>query len=98
MISSYNLNNTQVQLGSNNFKFVEHISGSADVSYVLIFGGLSEKQLFDNAYAAMMKKADLANGSRAITNVVTEEHVGGVPPFYYTRTVTVSGNVIEFTR
>jgi hypothetical protein len=29
---------------------------------------------------------------------VTEEHLGGVPPFYYTRTITVSASVIEFTK
>jgi hypothetical protein len=97
-ISGNNINNTQVQLGSNNFKYVDHVSGSADVSYILMIGGLSKNQLYENAYAAMMSKAKLADGSRAIANVVTEEHVGGVPPIFFTRTITVSANVIEFTR
>jgi hypothetical protein len=46
----------------------------------------------------MMSKADLAKGSRAICNVLTEEQVEGFIPFFYTRTVTVSGNVIEFMK
>lgn len=56
---------------------------------------MNKKQLYENAYSDMVKKADLT-GSRALINIVTEEHVGGVPPFYYTRTVTVSAHVIEF--
>jgi len=98
MVSNSNLNTTQVNLSSGNYKVVDKVSGSAAVSYVLIFGGLRQKQLFENAYSAMMSKANLLNGSRAVINVVTEEHIGGVPPFYYTRTVTVSAHVIEFTK
>jgi hypothetical protein len=67
------------------------------VSYVLVFGGVRKKQLFNNAYANMMDNAELS-GSKALINIVTEEHVGGVPPFFFKRTVTVSANVIEFTR
>jgi len=95
---NYNLNTTQVQLSTNNYQIINRVSGSADVSYVLMIGGLSKQQLYENAYAAMMAKADLKSGSRAITNVVTEEQVGGFVPFYFTRTVTVSANIIEFTR
>ena len=95
---NYNLNNTQVQLAGNNFHVVDNLVGSASVSYVLLIGGLSERQLYQNAYADMMKKADMKTGSRAIANVTTEEHIGGVMPFYFTRTITVSSNLIEFTR
>jgi hypothetical protein len=97
-IVNHNLNNTQVQLSNNNFKVVDKISGSSEVSYVLIFGGINKKQLYENAYSAMVNKANLTTGSRALINIVTEEHIGGVPPFYYTRTVTVSAHVIEFTK
>jgi hypothetical protein len=97
-IMNHNQNTTQVNLGANNFRVVDKVSGSAEVSYVLIFGGVNKKQLFENAYSAMMDKANLAAGSRAIINLVTEEQIGGVPPFYYTRTVTVSAHVIEFTK
>jgi hypothetical protein len=90
-----NNNTTQVSLTRNNFRFVEKVKGSADVSYVFVFGGSKKKQLYNNAYANMLEKANLS-GSKALVNIVTEEHVGGVPPFYYTRTVTVSASVIEF--
>ena len=93
-----NQNSTQVHLAEANYKVVGKAVGSADVSYVLIFGGMKKKRLFANAYANMVEKANLSSGSTALTNVVTEEHVGGVPPFYYKRTVTVSANVIEFTK
>lgn len=98
MIINHNQSATQVQLGSNNYKVVQRVSGSADVTYVLIFGGLNKKQLYDNAYTDMVNKANLMNGAKALANIVTEEHVGGVPPFYYKRTVTVSAHVIEFTK
>ncbi|MEQ8582536.1 MAG: hypothetical protein RIC30_14825 [Marinoscillum sp.] len=93
-----NQNATQVHLASGNYRVVDKVRGSADVSYVLIFGGMKKKQLFANAYANMMDQADLSTGSRALVNMVTEEHLGGVPPFFYKRTVTVSANIIEFDK
>ena len=95
---NYNLNTTQVQLASDNFRIVDTVTGSASVSYILLIGGLSEHQLYENAYAEMMKHADMRSGSRAIANVLTEEQVGGFAPFYISRTITVSANIIEFTR
>jgi hypothetical protein len=97
-IFNTNQNSTQVTLSQANYKVVGKATGSSDVSYVLIFGGAQKKQLFANAYARMVENADLTSGAKALTNLVTEEHVGGVPPFYYTRTITVSANVIEFTK
>lgn len=98
LVLNQNQNITQLHLGSNNFNVVGKVSGSADVSYVLCFGGVYKKQLYNNAYAKMVDSANLSSGSKALANLVTEEHVGGFPPFYYTRTITVSANVIEFTR
>jgi len=98
IIVSHNQNSTQVQLAANNFHVVDKVSGSADVTYVLFFGGINKKQLFENAYSAMMDKANLNNGSKALVNIVTEEHICGVPPFYYKRTVTVCAHIIEFTK
>ena len=97
-IVNHNQNSTQVQLTSNNFKVLQKVSGSAEVEYVFMFGGMNKKQLYENAYSNMVDKASLLNSSRALINLVTEEHVGGVPPFYYKRTVTVSAYVIEFTK
>lgn len=95
---NYNVNNTQVQLASANFNTVDKLSGSASTSYVFFIGGLGEHQLYENAYSKMMAKADLTKGSRAVCNVLTEEQIEGVMPFYWTRTITVSANVIEFTK
>lgn len=97
LILNQNLNSTQVHLSSNNYKVVGKVSGKSEVSYVLVFGGINKRQLYENAYSEMVKSADLI-GSKALVNVVTEEHVGGVPPFYYTRTITVSANVVQFVR
>ena len=96
-ILNQNQNATQVQLKENNFKVVEQVRGSAEVKYVLIFGGVKRKRLYDEAYAEMQENAKLVGESRVVTNVLTEEHIGGFPPFFYRRTISVSGNVIEFT-
>jgi hypothetical protein len=98
LILNHNHNTTQVHLGSNNYKVVDKVSGTADVEYILMIGGLDKRQLYENAYSAMVNKANLTGGSKALINVITEEHVGGVPPFYYKRTVTVSATVIEFVK
>lgn len=71
--------------------------GSAQVEYVFFIGGINRKQLYANAYADMVSKADLMTNSRALINVVTEEQFAGFPPFYTRRTITVSAHVIEFT-
>lgn len=96
-VINQNQNTTQVHLSSNNFKVIGQVKGTADVGYVLVFGGAAKKHLYEAAYADMLKNANLTTGSRTLTNVLTEEHVGGVPPFYYKRTVTVSANIVEFT-
>ncbi|MBL0008936.1 MAG: hypothetical protein IPP25_17625 [Saprospiraceae bacterium] len=46
-ITNHNANETQVQLSNNNFKVLDKIQGSAEVSYVLIFGGINKKQLYE---------------------------------------------------
>lgn len=94
-IQNQNQNSTQVHLSNNNYNVVDKVSGSSEVSYVLIFGGMNKKRLYENAYAEMVKSANL-EGSKALVNMLTEEHIGGVPPFFYTRTITVSAHVIEF--
>lgn len=98
LIVNHNANTTQVVLGSNNFRVVDKVSGQSSVTYICMIGGSTKKQLFRQAYAEMMENANLKNSSKAVINVTTEEHVGGVPPFYFVRTVTVSGNVVEFVK
>lgn len=96
LVLNQNQNATQVHLANHNFRTVEKVSGSAEVAYVLLFGGMNRTRLYENAYADMVKQAALMDGPRALVNIVTEEHIGGVPPFYYKRTITVSAHVIEF--
>lgn len=98
LVLNHNQNATQVHLTNNNFKVIDKVSGRAEVTYVLIFGGMNRKQLYKNAYDQMVDSANLLSGSKALVNVLTEEHVGGVPPFYYKRTISVSANVIEFVK
>jgi hypothetical protein len=98
LVTNHNQNATEVHLSENNFKVIDQVSGSSETSYVLAIGGMNKKQLYENAYSAMMKKANLLNASKAIINVMTEEHVSGFAPFYVRRTLTVSAQVVEFTR
>jgi hypothetical protein len=97
LVANFNQLSTQVELSGNNYKTIDRVTGSAEVEYILLIGGMNRKQLYANAYADMLNKADLMTGSRALVNVVTEEHIAGVPPFYFKRTITVSAHVIEFT-
>lgn len=98
LVTNHNQNATEVHLRENNFKVIDQVSGSSEEKYVLTIGGMNKRQLYENAYSTMMKKANLLNGSKAIINVMTEEHIGGFAPFFVRRTITVSAQVIEFTR
>lgn len=97
-VTNHNQNATEVHLSENNFKVIDQVNGSSEASYVLAIGGMNKRQLYENAYSTMMKKANLLNGSKAIINVMTEEHFSGFAPFFVRRTITVSAQVVEFTR
>jgi len=96
--SNHNQNNTQVQLASNNYKVIDKVSGSAEASYVFLIGGTSQRQQYENAYSSMVDKANLVNAPRALVHVVNEEHFRGFFPFYYTRRITFTAHVIEFSK
>ncbi len=98
LVTNHNQNATEVHLSENNFKVIDQVSGSSEASYVLAIGGMNKRQLYENAYSTMMKKANLLNGSKAMINVMTEEHFSGFAPFFVRRTITVSAQVVEFTR
>jgi hypothetical protein len=98
LVTNHNQNATEVHLSGNNFKVIDQVSGSSEASYVFAIGGVNKRQLYENAYSTMMKKANLLNGSKAIINVMTEEHYSGFAPFFVRRTITVSAQVVEFTR
>lgn len=96
-ITNHNQNITEVHLNRNNFKFIDQVSASSEATYVLGLGNMRKNKMYENAYSAMMKKANLLNTSRAVVNVMTEEHFSGFVPFYVKRTITVSAMVVEFT-
>jgi hypothetical protein len=98
LVANHNQNATEVHLSGNNFKVIDEVSGSSEATFVFTIGGMNKRQMYENAYLVMMKKANLLNGSKAIINVMTEEHFSGFFPFYVKRTITVSAQVVEFTR
>lgn len=97
-VVNHNQNATEVHLNANNFKVIDQVSGSSEASFVFAIGGMNKRQLYENAYSTMIKKANLLNSSKAIINVVTEEHTSGFFPFFVNRIITVSAQVVEFTR
>jgi len=97
-VLNHNQNNTQVELSQKNFEVVGEVKGNAEVNYVLIFGGRKKQELYNTAYSEMLEKANLVGESKVLSNIITEEHIGGIPPFYFTRTLTLKANVIEFTK
>jgi hypothetical protein len=98
LILNHNQNTTQVVLSSNNYKVIDKVTGTSNVKYICMIGGLNKKQLYEKAYSDTVTKANLLSSSKALINIVTEEHFGGVPPFFYRRTVVISANVIEFIK
>ncbi|MDB5272560.1 MAG: hypothetical protein JWO58_927 [Chitinophagaceae bacterium] len=88
---------TQVQLAKKNFKVLERVTGSATATYYLGVGGMKNRDLINIATLEMEKKANLTGTSKALINITTDVHKGGVPLFYNKITVTVSAQVIEFT-
>lgn len=97
-VLNHNQNNTQVELSQDNFKILGQVKGSAQVNYVLIFGGRKKQELYNAAYSEMLEKANIEGEAKVLTNIITEQHVGGYPPFFYTRSLTVKANVVEFTQ
>lgn len=98
LVLNHNQNATQVHLSEGNFRNAGKVSGTDSVRYIMLFGGAKKRSLYGNAYSAMLEAAQLSGGPRAVVNVVTEEHFGGFPPFFVKRTLTVTGQVVEFTR
>jgi hypothetical protein len=54
--------------------------------------------LYSRAKADMMENAALTGSSKALINIIAEEHLSGVPVFYMKRTIIYSADVIEFIR
>lgn len=96
LMNNHTSTNTTVELSKKNFKIVKTVSGQDECTYVFMIGGFSSESIHGNAVAKMYQAANLT-GSQAIINIVSEEHHTMVLPFFVKRTITVTGQVIEFT-
>ena len=97
MIGNINNNNTNVELSKKNFKVIRKVSGHSSATYVFFIGGIYNKALIERAKFKMLENANLIGGSKAIINLTTESHITLVYPFFFQKTITVSGHIIEFT-
>ena len=97
LISNQNQNQTSVVLSQNNFRVVGTAKGEVKSTYVFGIGGLSKRSLRENAMGAMMKSADLKDGSKAIINANVTEKNTFVLPFFCKRVITAEGLIIQFT-
>lgn len=95
-VGNINGNMTNVELSKKNFQVVERVSGTSTATYIFGIGGLSNKALIEKAKSKMLQKADIVGGSKAIVNLTTESHLSDIFPFYFRRTVTISGHIVEF--
>ena len=95
LTTNHNVAQTNVDLSQRNYRVIGTATGTAKVAYVFGIGGLSGKAIRANAYADMVKNANLT-GAQAIINTTTEEKQRGVTPFYWKKVVTSHGQIIEF--
>lgn len=87
---------TTVTLSEANYKVIASVTGKATASN--LFGiSMNNSNLVDQARRDMINKANLIGGSKAIINVTTDVRLQW---FFIgaTKTVYVSGEVIEFTK
>ena len=96
-VGNFNGNMTNVELSKKNFQVVERVSGKSSATYIFGIGGLSNKALVEKAKSKMLQNAEIVGGSKAIVNLTTESHLSNIFPFYFRRTVTISGHIVEFT-
>ena len=91
---------TRVVLSQANFKIIGSAMGASSASYILGIGP-SEAKLYGMARTKLVKNANLTEGdkSRAIINVTTDvknKYVWFYLPWYYSKTVYVSADIVEF--
>ena len=93
--------NTQVILSEANYRIINSAKGNATASFILGFGP-SNDRLYARAKRDMLENANLAGGgnkSRALINITTDEQIRFVWfyfPFWFSKTVYITADVIEF--
>ena len=93
--------NTQVILSEANYKIINSVRGDATATFILGVGP-SNDRLYSRAKKDMLENANLAGGgnkSRALINIATDEQIRFVwfyIPFWFSKTVYITADVIEF--
>lgn len=92
-----NAHQTNVVVSENNFKVTDQVSGSAEATYFLGFGGLKQESLINAVRQDMYSKANLVGDSKALVNE-TFDTKSYFFIIFWKKKVTTSANVIEFTK
>ena len=93
--------NTQVILSEANYRIINSVRGDATATFILGVGP-SNDRLYSRAKKDMLENANLAGGgnkSRALINIATDEQIRFVwfyIPFWFSKTVYITADVIEF--
>ena len=93
--------NTQVILSEANYKIINTVKGQATATFILGIGPFNDR-LYSRAKRDMLENANLAGGgnkSRALINITTDEQIRFVwfyIPFWFSKTVYITADVIEF--
>ena len=94
--------NTQVILSEANYRVINTVRGEATSHFILGIGPLNNR-LYSRAKKDMLENANLAGGgnkSRALINITTDEQNRFVWvwlfPFWYSKTVYITADIIEF--
>ena len=93
--------NTQVILSEANYKIINSVRGDATATFILGVGPLNDR-LYSRAKKDMLENANLAGGgnkSRALINITTDEQIRFVWfyfPFWFSKTVYITADIIEF--
>ena len=94
--------NTQVILSEANYKIINTVKGQATATFILGIGPFNNR-LYSRAKIDMLENANLAGGgnkSRALINITTDEQIKYFIlvyfPLWFTKTVYMSADIIEF--
>ncbi len=96
--SNIHASRTDVILQEANFRVIRKVEASAKANYVFGIGGLAKKGLVATAKSRMYEAADLEGAQIIIKENVEWKRSTYIGNLWGSRSVTVSGLIIEFTR
>ncbi|HYG40090.1 MAG TPA: DUF6567 family protein [Cytophagales bacterium] len=91
---------SSVALSENNYKIIKrNVSGQASTTIVLGFGGLGKDALVARAKENLIKEHSVT-GTQQLANVSVDWKIVTTPVYFvvFTRTCTVTADIIEFTK